>query len=112
MMATEEFIAKMKAFVEVVDEALTETNQLSDQIGQQEEQSVDVIREESADVEASNDPSGDLGEGRNNEVPALVPQEDEESDDEAEESEDEEDSDEVESEQRMRRSERIRAGVK
>jgi hypothetical protein len=34
MMATEEFIAKMKAFVEVVDETLAETNQLSDQIGQ------------------------------------------------------------------------------
>jgi hypothetical protein len=112
MMATEEFIVKMKAFVEVVDETLTETNQLSDQIGQQEEQPIDVTREESAEAEASDDPSGDLGEGGNNEVPALVPQEDEESDDEAEESEDEEDSDEAESEQTMRRSERIRAGVK
>jgi hypothetical protein len=115
MVVTEEFVTKMKAFVEVADELSAETKEMSDQIGQQEEQPTTAESEESADAEAEEEPSGDPAEEGNNEVPALVPQEDEESNDEAEESESEEETDKEDkeqSEQRVRRSERIKAGVK
>jgi hypothetical protein len=67
------------------------------------------------DERAEQEPSDNLVEEDKNEVPALVPQEDEESDDEAEESENEEESDdedEEESDNRVRRSICIRAGIK
>jgi hypothetical protein len=115
MMVTEEFIAKMKAFMEVVDDALAETKEISDQIGQQEDRPAAEETEEKVDEGAEQEPSDNPVEEDNNEVPALVPQEDEESDDEAEESESEEESDdenEEESDYRVRRSNRIRAGIK
>jgi hypothetical protein len=114
MMATEEFITKMKAFVEVVDDALTETKEIDDQIGQQEDRPVAEETEETVDERAEQEPSDYPVEEHNNEVPALVPQEDEESDDEAEESDSVEKSDDDEEEEndnRVHCSDHIRAGI-
>jgi hypothetical protein len=113
MMVTEEFITKMKAFVEVVDDTLDETKGISDQIGQQEDRPAAEEPEEKVDEGAEQEPSDNPVEEENNEVPALVPQEDEMSDDEVEEAEEEsDDEDEEESDNRVRRSDRIRAGIK
>jgi hypothetical protein len=63
---------------------------------------------------AKEEPSGTPDEEGNDEVPALVPQEDEESDDEAEESESEdeiEEEDKKQSGQTVRRSECIKVGA-
>jgi hypothetical protein len=98
MVVTEEFITKMKAFVEVVDDALAETKGISDQIGQQEDRLAAEDTEEKVDEGAEQEPS-------DNPV----------KDDEAEESENEGESDdetEEESDNRVRRSDRIRAGIK
>jgi hypothetical protein len=129
MMVTDEFINKMKAFLEIVDNALDETEGISDRIGQQEDRPAAKEPEEKVDEGAEREPYDNPAEENSNEVPALVPQEEEESDNEAEESDDEaeesddeaeepegeaasDDEDEEQSVRRARRSERIRAGVK
>lgn len=82
----DEFIIKMSTFVEDVGSLSQNAKDASDQIGQQEEQPVNVENSVEMQGEASEQQPKDPTMGEQDQVPELEPQGDLESDDEDEDS--------------------------